>query len=120
LIPPKGFKISEALNGFIKNDSAFISSYVTTDREQIENAPNFKRPKEIPGIKILSFRKIRVKDYDGALLVYQEHPGLVAYSLVFGDNNFRAFISVVFIPDDLQTKNAIIHSLNSLYYESQK
>ncbi len=118
---PAGFKFSPELIGFRKGDFAMITVYDMVGGNYNTNIAQFtKQELESKGIKVYEYKNVTVDGFPGRFIHVQGQPGRQTYDLIFGDNTFSTMVMAAFPALDQKAAADIIHSMNSIYYDTSK
>lgn len=121
IIPPPDFKVAATFHGLQKGESSMLNVYDLVGGNMHTNAATFSRAEfEKKGAKVFDFKEIKVNGFSAKYIHMQGDATAKAYSLVFGDTSFSTMIMSIYPAGDEKTGNAIINSLNTIYYDKTK
>jgi len=119
IIPPPHFTVGTTFVGLQKGDNAAIQVLDLVGGNFYTNAANFNKVAFLSrGIKVFDYQEITVNDYPAKFIVMQgDDPNARVCSIVFGDTSFSATLMCVYPSADAATGQAILHSINSIWYD---
>lgn len=120
IIPPEGSKLSDHFSGLLLQDSTSIIFSEINDPIIVAKLPPIEKPDSVGAeIKLLSFKKVTVKNLGGAYLIFRKDKLKIARQLIFGNDKFRVIATAVSYNSIDHLDSVIAESFNTIYYEYQ-